>query len=82
MNESQKYCAKKKRPDTDYVMLDSIYKKTVVTESVGQWEGIARVWEGIAKGHYEMFWVDCGSCYLSVYNCHNSPNFTLKMDEF
>lgn len=34
MNESQKYCAK--RPDTNYMMLDSICKKTVVTESRDQ----------------------------------------------
>ena len=37
VNESQKYYAK--RPDTNYMMFDSIYMKTVVAESIDQWAG-------------------------------------------
>lgn len=65
MNEYQKYCAK--RPDTDYMMLDCIYKKTVVTESRDQviaWgQGLGRVLQKDSK----KFWGLIVVVVVSVY---------------
>lgn len=53
----------------NYMMTNSIYKKPEMTnhKSVVAWgQGLGRL---LQKDIKEMFGVDYGNCYISVYNC-------------